>query len=216
MRFCPHFHVAPAYYSSITTTQWNAHPVQSARKAAAASSVLGTPPFCRYPRFLASRLKNSSEFRKSGTLYWSMIWNMKSRCPEKISKTLRCGRPARPSPLVMAAFLTCILSHCLSRALTASRTLSWPSSTCRLLRAIDAAGLDARVTTPGLSSSFTLFEMCTSCMNLTRRQELLRRGFKMHKQFLTKTVPTLWCLSWHQPCTQASPSCCWWRCSFPR
>lgn len=56
-----------------TSRGQNAYPVQSSRKAAAACSVLGTPPFCKNPRFLASRLKNSREFRKSGTLYCSMI-----------------------------------------------------------------------------------------------------------------------------------------------
>lgn len=74
----------------------NTHPVQSARKPAAACSVLGTPPFCRYPRFLANKLKNSREFRKSGTLYWSMIWNIKSRCPEMIKTTLIYNTTPKP------------------------------------------------------------------------------------------------------------------------
>lgn len=73
---------------------------------------------------------------------------------------------------VTGAPLTCVLSHCLSTALTASRTLSWPSSTCRLLRAIDAGGLDGEATTPGLSISFTFLEMCTSCMHLTEYQTI--------------------------------------------
>lgn len=144
----------------------NTHPVQSARKTVAASSELGTPPFFRYPRFLANKVKNSREFLKSGTLYWSMIWNNESRwnyfnLQDNTQTHLTSSHTTRHiSPQ------TCVLSHCLSRVLTASSTVSWPSSTCRLLRAIEAGGLDGEATTPGLSISFTFFKMCTSCMDL--------------------------------------------------
>lgn len=75
------------------------------------------------------------------------------------------------TPPVRETLRTWVLSHCLSRFLTASSTLSPPSSTCRLLRAIEAGGLDGDATTPGLSISFTFFAMCTSCIILVNCRE---------------------------------------------
>lgn len=58
----------------------------------AACSVLGTPPFCMYPRFLANKVRNSKEFRKLGILYWSVIWEWKTTWIKNCSICPSCKR----------------------------------------------------------------------------------------------------------------------------
>lgn len=74
----------------------------------------------------------------------------------------------------MEVLLTTVWSHSLSRHLTASKTLSLPSST-RPLRARETCVLVGEAMIAGLSNSFTLSETFTSCMDL---RDSIRVGLK--------------------------------------
>lgn len=152
----------PPHISWVKLIQKSNHPVQSARKTVAACSVFGAWPFCTYPRFLANKVKNSREFRKLGMLYWSVIWVGGRKQTDRFKLKIDTGSVF----LVMEIPLTSVWSHCLIRHLTASKTLSLPSSSVRPLRARETWELLGEAMIPGLSNSFTLSEMFTSCMDL--------------------------------------------------